>query len=51
MTEDIASTIYALQADPDETFSPSSLASTLAEMAIRAVESSGFEMEKRRGLA
>jgi hypothetical protein len=47
LTEDITSTIYALHADPDEAPSPLTLGATLAEVAIRAIESAGFEIGKR----
>jgi hypothetical protein len=47
VTEDMTSTIYALQADPDEELSPFGLGATLAEVAIRAIESAGFEIAKR----
>ena len=48
VTEDITSTIYALQSDPDEDISPLGLGAALAGVATRAIENAGFTIEKSR---
>ena len=47
VTEALTSTMYALQADPDEDFTPLSVGSILADVAIMTIEQAGFDIVRR----
>jgi len=48
VTETLTSTIYALEADPDEELTPLSMGSVLAHAALGTIEQSGFEIVRKR---